>query len=82
MTTREQLILYVCLATFVIVVFIAIILVRRHGHTLETSKIRGDIAGLRQQMDAEHQALQGDLRTTKGWVLRILNRFGFLQDRE
>lgn len=79
MTERTELILYFSVATFAIVVFIAIVLVRRHGHTVETAAIRDDIKGLRQQWDAEHQALQDDVKTTKGWVARILDRLGFLK---
>jgi ABC-type nickel/cobalt efflux system permease component RcnA len=92
LTERTQLILFFSIATFVIVVFIAVVLIRRHGHTVETHAIRNDIAGarqearehikgMRQQMDNEHQAMNADIKTTKGWMLRMLNRFGFLHGR-
>ena len=82
MMERTQLILAIVVITLFLVILITVILIRRHGHTTETSAIRSDIEGLRQQNDAEHQAMQSDIRTVKSWTLRILNRFGFLQDRE
>jgi hypothetical protein len=82
MTERAQLTLYLVIAILVVVLFIAVLLIRRHGHTIETAKIRSDIAGMRQQMDVEHGAIQDDLKATKGWMLRILNRFGFLKGHQ
>jgi hypothetical protein len=87
------LILAFSVATFLVVVFIAILLIRRHGHTVETAKIRLDIAnsgiqtreeiaGMRQQWDAENQAIRADLKTVKTWTLRMLNRLGFLNEHE
>jgi hypothetical protein len=78
-TERTELILYLSFATFCIVVFIAVLLVKRHGHTIETEVIRHDIAGVRQQMSAENGALQDDLKTTKTWVGKLLDRWGFLK---
>lgn len=68
------------LATLAGVLAILAILIRRHGRTIETKAILDAIKGGRQQWDVEHQSLQADVKTIKGWVLRILNRFGFLND--
>jgi len=77
-TERTQVILYFSIATFVIVVLIAVLLIRRHGHTTETARIREDIEGVRQQVSALDQATQSDLRDIKSWLRRLLSRFGFL----
>lgn len=81
MMERAQITLVICIITLAIVIVIMVILIRRHGHTTETSAIRSDIEGMRQQNDAEHQAMQSDIRTVKSWTLRILSRFGF-KERE
>lgn len=78
MTERTQLILYVVSATFVLVVFIAALLVHRHGHRPETKAILDAIEGGRQQNSAEHSALQGEQRGQGSALRRILDRFGFL----
>jgi hypothetical protein len=78
-TERTQWILYFSIATFLIVVFIALLLVRRHGHTVETAAIRADIEGVRQQNSAEHSALQGEQRSQGNALRRVLERFGFLR---
>lgn len=82
MMERAQITLVICIITLALVIAILLVLLKRHGHTTETSAIRSDIEGMRQQNDAEHQAMQSDIKTTKSWVLRILNRFGFRDNRE
>lgn len=77
MSTHSWL-LVITLATLAIVIFIAI----RKSNESGVSEVRKDIEGLRQQWDVEHKALQSDIKVSKGWLLRILNRFGFLQDKE
>lgn len=85
MTERTQLILYFSVATFVIVVFIAVLLVRRHGHTTETAaiirkvqQVDDHLEAFRGQKDAEDGALRAELRWIKERVLKIFVRFGFL----
>jgi hypothetical protein len=79
MSERSQLILYLAWATLVLVIFIAVLLVRRHGHTTETKKILDAIEGTRQQISVLDQSTQGDMRAIKQWLLKILVRFGFLR---
>ena len=79
MTERTELILYFSFATFCIVVFIAVLLLKRHGHTVETKVILDAIEGGRQQMDAEHSALQHEQRAQGSVIRKILDRLGFLK---
>jgi hypothetical protein len=81
-TERTQWILLFSIATFVVVVFIAVILLRRHGHTLETDKILTSVEGMRQQNSAEHSAIQGEQRAQGRGLSKLLERFGFLKGRE
>jgi hypothetical protein len=74
-----MIVLGVSIATLVIVLFIAVLLVRRHGQTLETKSIRDDISGLRQQWDVEHGALRSEVKHATVLLRKILERFGFLK---
>jgi hypothetical protein len=71
MMTREQWILSVCLATFGLVLFIAILLVRRHGHTIEAKAILDAVEG--------EGTVKGEMSHIKGWLAEIRDRFGFLR---
>ena len=80
--SAHRLIIFITFATLVIVIFIATLLVSRHGHSTETTKILDSIEGVRQQNSAEHSALQGEQRAQGNILRRILTRFGFLDYKE
>lgn len=79
MSERSQVILYIVMATFVIVVFIAVLLIQRHGHKPETKAILDAIEGGRQQQSAEHSAMQYEQKAQGTVLRRILDRFGFIK---
>jgi hypothetical protein len=79
LTERTQIIMYLSFATFCVVVFIAVLLVKRQGHTIETQRILDAIEGGRQQMSAENTALQYEQRAQGSVLRKILDRLGFLK---
>jgi hypothetical protein len=76
---RTQLILFFSGATFFIVVFIAILLVYRHGHTVETKAILKAIEGTRGQIDVLDGTVKGEMGIIKTWLGEVRDRFGFLR---
>ena len=80
MIERSQFAIYIGLATLLIVIGIAALLIRRGGRSGETKAILDAIEGARRQIDTLDQATQGDLKTVKNWLWKLLNRFGFMKD--
>lgn len=74
MTERTQLILFFSIATFFVVLFIAVLLLMRRRDRAQP----GSLEAYRSQSDAEHGAQLSLLRELKGDVKKILHRFGFL----
>jgi hypothetical protein len=78
-TERTELILYFSIATFLVVVFIAVLLVKRHGHSIETKRILDAVEGARNQIDVLDGTVKGDMGVIKGWLSEVRERFGFLR---
>ena len=79
MTTREQWILFVGLATLAVTLAILALLVYRGGRSLETKKVLDAIEGTRQQVDTLEQTIAPNLRIILEKVKILLVRFGFLK---
>jgi hypothetical protein len=74
-TERTQLILFFVVSTFFIVVFIAILLVYRHGRTTETKTILKAIEGTRQQLSVHSDSVLGEMRILREGVAWIREKW-------
>jgi hypothetical protein len=75
---RTQLLVYIAVTTLIIVIFIACLLVRRHGRTAETAKLLKHMESLRAQNSAEHGQQEGFLRATRSdtsWLRHQWEKF-------
>lgn len=80
MFDRSEWTLEIVVAILIVALAILAILVWRHGRTVETKAILDAIEAARAQTSVHEQVVESRLKTIQGWVLRILNRFGFLTD--
>lgn len=75
MTERTQLILFFVVATFFIVVFIAILLMYRQGRSVETKAILGAIEGTRRQLSVHSDSVLGETRILREGVAWIREKW-------
>lgn len=76
---EHRILIYLAWSTLLIVIFIAVLLIVRRGNNHDTGKILDAIEATRNQIDVLDQRTEGDLRAVKGWMQRLLERFGFLK---
>lgn len=77
MSDREQLILYVVCASFIMLVFIIVILLYKDPPDKLAEP--GSLEAFRGQNDVEHQTITRLVRDIRNDVSRILDRLGFLK---
>jgi len=78
MMERTEISIYIGLSTLFIALIILAILVYRRGHQHDTHKIIEAIQGSRQQSTVFQDKMETEVRTIKTWLLKIMNRFGFI----
>lgn len=71
--------IYLATATLAIVIFIAVVLIRRRGRSAETAAVLKAIEAMRRQNSTEHAAIQSVARSQSTMLSRLLTRFGFLK---
>lgn len=71
--------IYLGIATFITVIFIAVVLIRRRGRSAETADVLKAIESMRRQNSTEHAAFQSVARSQTTMLSRLLTRFGFLK---
>lgn len=76
-------------STFVLVVAILLLLIRRGGRSIETAavlqavrKVDQSLVGMRSQNSAEHSFFQAFARSIWSELVRLTDRFGFLKSRD
>jgi hypothetical protein len=72
-----QIVLIICGPTLILVGIILGILIKRHGHTLETEKILREMENVRAQNSAEHSKFEHVQRDHGNKITRLLGRYGF-----
>jgi hypothetical protein len=68
--------------TFLLAFIILAILISRGGRSIETKSVLDAIDETRDQLGKVDERIEQDHRFQKNWMLRILNRFGFLEAQD
>lgn len=72
-------IVWIVLGTFIVVLVILGILLFRSGRSIETKAVLDAISATRTRLDNVDLRIERDHRFQANWMLRILARFGFLE---